>query len=425
MFAIESKRFSAKARTLQWIDRYAGVPFCFILTILRRVGDLLPRGPEAGAPQDILFLKLSEQGSTVLACDAVRAASARVGRSRVHMLVFEENRFIVDVLGMIPPENVHAIETGSAWAMVLGCFRALRKIRSRRMDACIDLEFFSRFSAAIAFLTGARRRVGFHAFHGEGPYRGDLLTHRVLYNPQLHMSSAFACLALALNADPTIFPTFPVVPPPIQAIPQFRAELGEREGVARILSDLGMPGAGHLILLNANAGDLLPLRKWEGDNYVALANRLLAKYPELFIGFTGSPDETPGIERLVAAVNSRRCLSLVGRTTLRQLLVLYGLAEVLVTNDSGPAHFAALTDIDTVVLFGPETPHLFAARGPRTHVLWAGIACSPCINALNNRQTACRDNVCMKTITVGQVFTEVAGIYEARTGASATRQESH
>ena len=113
-----------------------------------------------------------------------------------------------------------------------------------------------------------------------------------------------------------------------------------------------------------------------------------------------------------------RCLSLVGRTTLRQLLVLYGLAEVLVTNDSGPAHFAALTDIDTVVLFGPETPLLFAARGPRNHVLWAGIACSPCINALNNRQTACRDNVCMKTITVGKVFNEVARVYQVRTQES-------
>jgi ADP-heptose:LPS heptosyltransferase len=192
-----------------------------------------------------------------------------------------------------------------------------------------------------------------------------------------------------------------------------------------MLSDLGMPGNGHLILLNANAGDLLPLRKWEGDNYVALASRLLSKYPDLYLGFTGSPDEARGIGKLVAAVDSRRCLNLVGRTTLRQLLVLYGLAEVLVTNDSGPAHFAALTDIDTVVLFGPETPHLFAARGPRTHVVWAGIACSPCISALNNRQTACRANVCMKTINVGQVFTEVAGIYEARTGASATRQEFH
>ena len=56
---------------------------------------------------------------------------------------------------------------------------------------------------------------------------------------------------------------------------------------------------------------------------------------------------------------------LAGKTTLRQLLVLYTLAEVLVTNDSGPAHFATLTRIRVVMLFGPETPELFAARTSR------------------------------------------------------------
>jgi ADP-heptose:LPS heptosyltransferase len=418
MFAIESKRFSAKARTLQWIDRYAGVPLCLLLTIVRRLGDLLPRRPDSGAAKGILLLKLSEQGSTVLACDAVRAAVARVGRSSVHFLVFEENRFILDVLGLVPAENVLTIETGSAWAMVRSCLGRLREIHGLGIGDCIDLEFFSRFSAAIAFLTGARKRVGFHAYHGEGPWRGDLMTHRVLYNPHLHTSSAFVSLVLALNADPRKLPTLPVVPPPGMPLPQFRPELGEREEMARVLAGLGMPMPGRIILLNANAGDLLPLRKWGGENYVALASRLLASYPDLTLGFTGSPDETGGIERLVTAVGSDRCISLVGRTTLRQLLVLFGLAEVLVTNDSGPAHFAALTDIDTVVLFGPETPLLFAARGPRTHVIWAGIACSPCINALNNRQTACRDNVCMKSITVGEVFLEVASIYEGRTHGS-------
>ena len=100
--------------------------------------------------------------------------------------------------------------------------------------------------------------------------------------------------------------------------------------------------------------------------------------------------------------------------------MLFGLAEVLVTNDSGPAHFAALTSIDVVALFGPETPLLFAAPGPRSHPIWAGIACSPCVNAFNNRQTACRDNACMKSITVEQVYATVRRIYRARTtGAQA------
>jgi len=336
----------------------------------------------------------------------------------VYFLVFEENRFIVDVIGLVPPGNVFTIRTGSAWAMATSALRVISAVRRRRIDACIDMEFFARFSAAIAFATGIPTRVGFHVFFGEGPYRGDLMTHRLLYNPHLHTSRAFTGLVMALDSDPGAFPTFGVVPPESPPLPVFQPAPGEVAEVESILRQAGIPEGARLVILNANASDLLPLRKWDSANYEALARRLLAEFPDLWIGFAGSPEEEPRIAEIALAVGSDRSVCLAGRTTLRQLLVLFGLAEVLVTNDSGPAHFAALTTIDVVALFGPETPLLFSAPGPRNHSLWAGIACSPCINAFNNRQTACRDNVCMKTITVEQVLGKVRGIYRARVRAA-------
>jgi len=411
------KRFSSEARTLQWIDRRIGAPVCFALTLVRRMARVFG-GPREAPVRSILFLKLAEQGSTVLAHEAVKRAVARVGRANVHFLVFEENRFIVDVIGLVPHENVFTVRTGSAWAMATSAVGVISAIRRRRIDACIDMEFFARFSAAIAYLTGAPVRVGFHVFFGEGPYRGDLMTHRLLYNPHLHTSRAFTALVMALDADPRSFPTFGVVPPESPPLPVFEPSAGEVDDVARLLVEAGIPKGSTLIVLNANASDLLPLRKWDAGNYRALAARLIAEFPEVWIGFTGSPEEAPRIAE-IAALGSPRSVCLAGRTTLRQLLVLFGLAEVLVTNDSGPAHFAALTSIDVVALFGPETPLLFSAPGPRNHALWAGIACSPCINAFNNRQTACRDNVCMKAITVDQVFAAVCRIYRSRTGSAA------
>jgi ADP-heptose:LPS heptosyltransferase len=411
------KRFSSDARTLQWLDRRVGAPVCLLLTLIRRIGGVF--GGDAGGPvRSILFLKLAEQGSTVLAHEAVRLAAQRVGRENVHFLVFEENRFIVDVIGLVPPQNVHTVRTGSAWAMVTSGAAVLARIRRRRFDACIDMEFFARFSAAITYLTGARRRVGFHVYFGEGPYRGDLMTHRVLYNPHLHTSRTFTSLVLALDAEPSRFPTFAVVPPESPPLPVFQPGPAEREEVVRMLGEAGIPAGGRLVILNANAGDLLPLRKWDQGNYGELARRLIAAFPGLWVGFTGSSEEAPVVEGIARAVGSPRSVCLAGRTTLRQLLVLFGLAEVLVTNDSGPAHFGALTTVDVVALFGPETPLLFSAPGPRNHSIWAGIACSPCVNAFNNRQTACRDNVCMKTISVGQVFEVVSGIYRSRTAAA-------
>ena len=101
-------------------------------------------------------------------------------------------------------------------------------------ESAVDLEFFARFSAAFCFLTGARRRVGFHTFFNEGPYRGDLMTHRLLYNPYLHTSQIFAEMVEALRADPAQLPTFGVPPPAADEAPRrVRARAGRSRRRAR------------------------------------------------------------------------------------------------------------------------------------------------------------------------------------------------
>jgi ADP-heptose:LPS heptosyltransferase len=412
-----------KTQRLQWIDRYIGVPLCFLLSIGRSIVRLF--GGEQtentkNAVSKIILLKLAEQGSTVLAHDAILRAVARVGRENVHFFAFEENRFIVDLLDLIPSENVLTLRTNSAWALATSCAHRLRQIRRLRIDTCVDMEFFTRFTAMIAYLTGATHRVGFHTSFGEGPYRGDLMTHRVLYNPHLHASQTFSSLILALDVAPTQWPTFDRVAPGLPILPTFASSPAQRESVLKLFDSVGLPRGARLILLNANASDLLPLRKWDGGNYVALAQKLLRAFPELYVAFTGSPDEVAAIESLCASVGDPgRSFCLAGKTTMRELLTLFELAEILVTNDSGPAHFASLTSIDVVVLFGPETPALYAPLGPHSHPLWAGIACSPCVSALNNRQTKCRDNVCMQRLSVEHVLDKVSSLYRQKSGLNA------
>ena len=73
----------------------------------------------------------------------------------------------------------------------------------------------------------------------------------------------------------------------------------------------------------------------------------------------------------------------------------------------GPGHFSSLTDIHTIVLFGPETPALYGPLGRNAHVLYTGLACSPCVNALNHRFSPCQNNVCMQSITAEQAMEKV------------------
>ncbi len=398
---------------LQKIDRYAGVPICFCLTALRRIFDWRTT-PGSSPARKILFVKLAEQGSTVLAIPALRQAVRAVGKENVYFVAFQENRFILDLLELIPKENVIAIRTDGFFRMGLGTLKAFLRMNRLKLDSAIDMEFFSRGSAIVTYLSGAKARVGFHAFYGGGPYRGNLMTHRVPYNSRLHTTTTFQILVEALNHDPEDFPVlnFPT-PPSTFDVPTFAPKAAEIASVKAMLPANNGERLS-LVLLNPNASDLLPLRQWPRERYVELANLVLAELPDVHVVFTGGPNEADEIEALTRQVRSDRCLCLAGKTTLRQLMVLYTLSEILVTNDSGPAHFASLTPIHVITLFGPETPALFSAPPPRNLALWAGLPCSPCVNAFNNRQSTCRDNQCMKSISVRQVMGEVVRIYSER-----------
>src|SRR5881409_3862294 len=289
----------ASILTLQRTDRWVGVPLCAILTLLRRIFECArrPRGPHQ--VRRILFVKFAEQGSTVLAYPAIRRAIEMVGRENVYFVVFEDNRFILDTMEIIPNGNVITIATKSLFGLAAGALRAVLRVRKIGIDAVVDMEFLTRFSAILTFTTGAKSRVGFHTFFGDGPYRGDLMTHRLLYNPHLHTSQMFEAMVESLTRDPAGFPTFDFTPSVNQPLARFRPSLPEVAEMNTLLQrENPRIGSAPLILLNPNASDLLPLRRWPVPRYVELANRLMAKYPDAWIGFTGAPNEVAAAETL-------------------------------------------------------------------------------------------------------------------------------
>lgn len=378
---------------------------CFALTVLRRLGSLFMPARDPGPVKKILLVKMIEQGATVLAYRAIERAAELVGRENVYFWVFEENRFIIDLLELVPRENVLVVRTGSAPLLLWDLLRTAWQARRLGIDATVDMEFFSRASAILAFLTGARRRVGLHRFTSEGPYRGDLMTHRVQHNPYLHTAASYYLLVEALRGDTRQVPMMKVPAPAIDyGAPRFRPAPQEVEKVRETLDRVaGHPVDQSIVLLNPNASDLLPLRRWPTERFIELGRRILDEHPDILLAITGAPSERDAAEGIAREIGPR-AISLAGHTTLRELIVLYTLADVLVTNDSGPGHFSSLTDITSIVLFGPETPAVFGPLGPNTRVLRADLACSPCVNPFNHRFSPCNDNVCMQMIAVDQIY---------------------
>lgn len=399
------------------LDRALGRPLCAAATALRRA---MPEAP--ARPRDevrrVLFVKLSEMGALVLAAPAFAEARRVYPRAETWLLCFDENAEIAEVAAGFPPERIVRVAARGPLGTISALLGAVRRVRELRVDVVVDLEYFSRVSALLSFLSGAGVRAGFHRFEAEGLYCGDLYTHRATWNATLHVAQSMVCLVRAAAADPRATP-LPKEPPPAMedlSFPRFRPTDSDGASVRALLDAARVPDGAPLLLVNPNSSDLLPLRRWPEERFVDLCRALRDAHPDAWVVLTGAPHEAALGQRIVAGVGSERCANLIGRTDLRQLLTLFTRSRVLVSADSGPPHFAALTPLRVVTLFGPETPALYGPVNGRNEAVTAGLACSPCIHAWNRRVSTCTDNQCMQRIDVARV---VAAVERALSSPSA------
>jgi ADP-heptose:LPS heptosyltransferase len=398
---------------LRWIDYWVGVPACFFLTVLATLSGKR-RAAGRATPKNVLFIGLAEMGSTVLACPAVQHLRDAFPGSRVFFLVFKHIDESVKVLDIVPDADVLTIDVSSPFTLIRDTLRFMRDARQLGIDTVVNLEMFARFSTMLSYLSGARTRVGFHPFTQKGLYIGDLFTHRVTYSPHVHTWQSLLALVEALQADPAELPMgkFPSRSGGERAVPKIRSDAAARQRIDDLLraESPAVPGK-RLIVVNPNASKLISIRKWPLEHYAELVRRLLDD-PRNACVLTGVKSEREDSEFILARVPSDRLVSLAGRTTLRELIDLFNMADLLITNDSGPAHFAALTDIHVVVFFGPETPDLYRPLTERCTVMYSNYTCSPCVSAYNQRKSPCTNNRCLTTIDVDTVHRTMTGILE-------------
>jgi len=397
-----------KTVTIRLLDKYLGIPLCFFLTLCRRIAETFRKRVPKGSPQKILFVKLIEQGSTVLAYSAIKKAEGKVGRENIYFLVFRENKPILEILNLVSPDNIIEINPKNPITFIITYLRALLKARRLKLDALLDMESFSRGTAVLSYLTGAAMRIGYHPF-GASCYMGDLYTHRMAHNPYLHTRTAFLTLVEALDhAPPPKGPMAFVIPRDDYGIPRFNASSHEKRNIIRVIKERkGSEPGKPIIILNPQPGDLIPERRWPPDKYVSLGNMIARGYPQATIVVTGT-NKSAELEELSKEIKG--AVSLAGMTDLKKLLALYIVSDLLITSDSGAAHFASITPIRALVFFGPETPFLYGTIPAGHEVIKADYCCSPCIRVYNQRKAFCAEALCLRNIGVERVFERVKSI---------------
>lgn len=397
-----------KIDLMRKVDCFAGIPLCWVATLFTRLAGLLT-GQKPHPPKKVLFIELSEMGSAILADPAMRKMQ-KAGNAELYFLIFRSNAASLRLLDTVPESNVFTIREDSFSSITLDSLRFLFWARRHRIDTVIDLELFSRYSALLTGLSGAANRIGFHAFHNEGLYRGAMLTHRVAYNPHLHIAKNFIALVNSALADKTELPfSKTLIDDSEIRLTRARVDAGAIATMRGLIRSAYPPydEARHrIVLVNPNASDLLPQRRWMPERFVAVMRSLLTDDEKLLILITGSPQERAGAALLQQQVGNGRCINFAGCHALDELPALYQIAELMLTNDSGPGHFSAVTDLRTFVLFGPETPELYGSLGNSTPI-YAGLACSPCVSAANHRKTPCTNNVCLQVISPEAVLRQL------------------
>lgn len=398
---------------MRFVDKWLGVPLCLLLSAVERLLRPFARRIPPAQVQKILIVQISERGAVILGYSAQRKLKELFPRAELYYVIFEEMKESITLLGSIPESRIFTISSRSLAGLFSSTLKMISALRREKIDAVLDFELFSRVSSILCYLSGASIRVGFNKFHMEGLYRGSLHTHRVLYNHLKHISLNFLSLAYALKEDPGDLPMSRVKASAQDiTIPRAVSTGEEKERMLAKLKKLcpGIDNRQTIVVINPNGSDLMPLRRWPAENYIALARRLL-EHPSVHIVITGSRSERKDAGTICDELGSSRCINLAGETAFRELIDLYNIAHLLVSNDSGPPNLASLTDIKTLVFFGPETPACYKPLGENVEALYADFLCSPCVSAYNHRRSACRDNRCLKAITVDEVVKKIESLF--------------
>ena len=393
-----------KVNTMRLIDRWVGVPFCFILSPFSWLMDTLrsarKRRPDLSRT---LFIELSEMGSAIIVDPAMRKLQNE-GKTELYFAIFKKNYKSLEILKTVPERNVFKMNADNFWTLTADIFRFMAWCRKKKISTVIDLELFSRFTALLGLFSGARSRVGFSSFHDEGLYRGNLINKPVRYNPHVHIAVNFVSLVnRALNLFNNHYATIPVSPNEIKlGLASVTNEA--KENIKNKIQQLYTEWKDEkIVLLNANASDMLPQRRWPQENFAEVGRRLLRRFENIIIIATGAPAEKEYVQEVVNMIDHERCVNSAGHFSFDELVPLYAVSAVMLTNDSGPAHFASVTELKVFVLFGPETPALYLPLG-NAEPFYLGLPCSPCVSAANHRKTTCITRPCITGITASVVI---------------------
>ena len=367
------------------LDRYIGSLFCLLLGTFQSRTAVQDRR----TPQRILLIQLSAIGDTILTVPTVRAIRNRFPNAHLAMVASSINLQYLEGCPYIDQHIPCRLEEIMKSPQKMITF--IKALRHQKFDWVIDFEHWTRFSALIAYASGASRRIGFRAV---GQHRHYLFTDVVEHVPGQHEVVNFLKIAELLEC-------------PIRETGlEVWLKKEDWDWAMEFFNEMGIDPNRPVIAIQPEAGRRgEPRRRFPHDRFVAVADALMERYNAQII-LTGAPAEVE-LSRQIAAETQSSCIVAAGKTQINQLAALYANAEFVICGNCGPMHLAAAAGTPVVALHGPTNPSQWAPWGSGHTIVHVDVPCSPCLNlGFEYGCSALADGTspCMHTIQVGEVL---------------------
>jgi ADP-heptose:LPS heptosyltransferase len=362
------------------LDYFVGSPLLSLLQVAARIlGAVLRRSHDVDPVRTVLIVKFQGMGSLVLAKPAL--AALRRARPDTRVLFWGTLAMRPLAEQMAEFDEVLVLDDRSLFRAARSALSVLWRLQRLRLDWAVDLEVYSRLSSVLVTLTCARNRTGF-ALDQLRSRRAH--THLVFFNRYLPLGEAYERIIGQLLPDGAR----------VDALDY---------GMWRFPLDRLPSSPPEYFVININAGDLALERRWPRSSFRTLIDALLDLRPNAVAVLIGHGASEVSY---AAGIPPRdRLLDYSGKLSLCDTIRLIKHADLVVTNDTAPLHFALSTGAKLVGLFGPTRSETYVRPG--THgaaTAHVPLYCSPCVHHWEPPPCG-GDNQCMKRLPVATVLT--------------------
>jgi len=323
----------------------------------------------------ILIVKLSSMGDVIHTLPAAAAIRRALPRAKIGWAIERAHADLVRDHPMI--DHVIEWDRGSA----RGLLEFVRQIRRHHWDVAIDFQGLLR-SGVVAFLSGARRRIGYrptgeraHWFYTERIPRVTMDRHAVERN--LALAARLEGVSIDEPLDrPYLRGAAPAAG--LSSPSRFPVHLGDEEQLAvdAWLARQGFDRETHRLV--AFCPDCRKeANRWLAERFAELARRLTQR-PEIRVVICGGPASRDVCAAAASESDANRVWRADGQFGLRASMALLSRASVAVTGDTGPMHMAVAVGVRVVALFGPANPLRTGPYAEDAIVLRQTLDCAPC-----------------------------------------------